>query len=141
MENAFTYVDTLVLVAEDCPALVATVPKKRAGKATVATIQYAMLAERPYVYTQDEIVFRTYLAQNALVLAGEEREEAKRVFFETPRSCMRASPLVRSYGWGIHFNASGTAALVGRETEEYHALAADTRVKKEKGMKRVRETK
>ncbi|WP_199588951.1 DUF6157 family protein [Blastococcus sp. TF02A-26] len=54
----------------------------------------------------------------------EERPEARRAFYARSQACLRASPLGKRYGWGLHADAEGRLALVGRETPEYAEFAA-----------------
>ena len=54
------YYDTLVEVAEDCPASVAHVPQPRGGRKTKAVVEYELLAEHPYTYTEEDIAFGVY---------------------------------------------------------------------------------
>ena len=61
------YYDTLVEVADDCVATVAQVPQARGGRKTKAGIEYELLAEHPYMYTEEDIAFRP------IVLAQELR--------------------------------------------------------------------
>src|SRR6059058_3457182 len=55
-DNCF---DTLIQVAEDCPARTGEEPLARAGNPTVAGLQYKMIAEAPYKYTSDDVIFAT----------------------------------------------------------------------------------
>jgi len=52
-----------------------------------------------------------------------------------PHACLRASPLVKTYGWGIHHDSEGKVALVGRQTDEYKKLVQDRDVEKVAGMR------
>ena len=51
--------DTFIQVAEDCPARTGEEPPPRAGNPTVAGLQYRMIAEAPYKYTSDDVIFAT----------------------------------------------------------------------------------
>src|SRR5258705_3970075 len=51
--------DTFIQVAEDCPARTGEEPPARAGNPTVAGLQYRMIAEAPYMYTSDDVIFPT----------------------------------------------------------------------------------
>jgi hypothetical protein len=41
---------------------------------------------------------------------------------------MRASPLPKKYGWGVHYDAEGKLAIYGVETADYQRFA-DGKVK------------
>ncbi len=117
--------ETFITVSADCPATQAVVPQPRGGRETVASVQHRLLVEEPNRYSQPEILFETYLRRSGL--SPEEkalrREELWTAFFSKPMACLRASPLPKTYGWGIHFDAQGKAALVARESKEYARLA------------------
>lgn len=51
---SMNYCQVLIAVADDCPVSQSVVPENRAGKKTVALLQYEMLAQSPYVHTQEE---------------------------------------------------------------------------------------
>lgn len=134
------YYHTFIALAEDCPVREGVVPTDRGGKPTVATIQYGLLAQQPYTYTQEDILFQTYVSQNGLEPELEADEEGllRKAFFAKSRACLRTSPLVKKYGWGIHFDTDGKAALVGADTEAYEELCRSG-AKVVKGMRSKRE--
>ncbi len=113
--------DTFIAVAEDCPAEAGTVPPETA-RPSVAALSYALLDGRPYELTSADVLFTVY-ADRAGIPAGE-RPAAREAFFAKDQACLRASPLGKRYGWGLHADAEGRLALVGRETPEYAELAA-----------------
>jgi hypothetical protein len=117
--------DTLILVAADCGAEKATVPQRRGEASTVASIQYELLSAHPYEFTQPEILFESFVQRSGLTKAeiARQRRELWEQFFSKSQACLRASPLPKTYGWGIHFNDQGKAALVARESAEYRRLA------------------
>ena len=126
-----TCCDTLILVAPDCGAENATVPPPRGDAPTVATIQYEMLSVHPYQFTQPEILFESFVKRSGLSTAEikRQRSELWEQFFSKSQACLRASPLPKTYGWGIHFNSEGKGALVARESAEYRRLADPARGK------------
>ena len=119
MSSDMNYYDTFILAADDCPAMVGERPAPRNGKATVATIQYGMLAGRPYELTQEDVLYGTWRQQHPEG-PGEDADLRER-FFAIPRACLRASPLGKRHGWGLHFDAEGRVALHGRDSELYRA--------------------
>lgn len=120
--------DTFTSVAPDCPATSAEVPPARATP-SVARLQYDLLADAPYRYTSDDVV---YLSQ------GERRGIDRDTFFAKGQPCLRASPLVKRYGWGVHHDAQGRVALVPVESAEYAALRADPALQQREGMRSSR---
>jgi hypothetical protein len=122
MPSEHNYYDTFILAAEDCPATTSEVPAGRGGKDTIATIHYALLADRPYEVTQSDVLFDTWRRQNPDVDGPEPQLRAE--FFSASRACMRTSPLGKRHGWGIHFDAEGRAALHARDSDLYRAAEA-----------------
>ena len=124
------YFGTLITVSADCPTPDSVVPGK---PDSVAGLQYALLSEAPYGLTSDDVLFEVFARRNDVPEA--ERDEARVAFFAKPQACLRASPLVKSFGWGLHHDAEGRVALVDRNSETYAALLADQRIEKRPGMR------
>ncbi len=53
-----------------------------------------------------------------------ERAALRAHFFAKSQACLRASPLPKSYGWGLHFDGEGRVALCPMESEAYRRLVA-----------------
>ncbi len=121
------YVDSFIAVADDCPVRTSVVPPAKPDtKKSVAVIQYELLADAPYVYTQEDVLFRTSARHKGIPPAElEARGDALREdFFAKPQPCLRASPLFKKYGWGFHFDRGGKVALCPMESSEYTTFAA-----------------
>lgn len=120
------YVDSFITVAEDCPVHKGVVPQtKSEQKRSVAVIQYELLADAPYVYTQEDVLFQTYVRHKAIPPKDLEgrREALRKEFFTKPQPCLRTSPLARKYGWGFHFDREGKVALYPMESSGYERFA------------------
>ena len=128
--HSTNYFNSFIAVAEDCPVASAEIPGPRKGVETIASLQYRILKDKPYVFTSDEVLFEVSSIRRELL--PEEREAAKQEFFSKGQACFRASPLTKRYGWGVHFDEEGRMALYPRESEEYERLCADP------GLERVR---
>lgn len=126
------YFDTFIEVAEDSKTETGSKPPSK-DKKTVAEMQYDLIANNPYKYTSDEVIFQVYADRNDLT--KEEYQQAREVFFSKGQPCFRASPLSKTYGFGIHNDSQGKIALYGIETEEYQTFLADNSIKKVKAMK------
>ncbi len=120
--------DTFILIAEDCPLQAGTVPQPRADKPTVASLEYEFLAAHPYVLTQRDLVLRVEARRRGLGedLAPDEKAVLEAELFAKSRACMRASPLPKSYGWGVHHDAEGRIGLVAAGSPDYARLAVTT---------------
>ncbi|MGF1638919.1 MAG: DUF6157 family protein [Cyclobacteriaceae bacterium] len=129
------YFDTFIEVAEDTKANASTKPPAKDNK-TVAEMQFELLARNPYKHTSDDIFFQVFAERKGLTKA--EYKQAREAFFSKGQPCFRASPLTKTYGFGIHSNSEGKVAMFGMETEEYQQFLADTKIKKVKAMKSSR---
>jgi hypothetical protein len=123
MMHTTNYRDTLITPSPDCRVSTGTVPEK---PGTVAAVQHALLA-RPYAMTSDDLLHAAHAERGG--------EMSRETFFAKPQACLRASPLVKQFGWGIHHDAEGRIALLGMESDAYRALLDDPAVKKVPGMR------
>lgn len=113
----WNYYNTFITVSPDCPAERGIVPPdKKTGK-TKPGIEYEMLSEHPYTYTQEQMLFEVHARHKEI--PAEELEQSKIQFYAKPTACFRASMLAKKYGWGIHFDEAGRMAIVPMESPEY----------------------
>lgn len=126
------YTDTLIEVAEDCPVAGGEVPPTGA-KPSVAALQYELIAGHPYRYTSDDVLFEVYATRSAL--PDNAKAAAREAFFAKDQPCLRASPLGKRYGWGIHHDQDGHVALVPVGSAQYDALADDESLTHVKAMR------
>ncbi|MBE8722681.1 DUF6157 family protein [Sphingobacterium pedocola] len=133
--HSTNYYNTFIEVAEDTKATGGTVPPVK-DKRTVAEMQFQLIDKNPYVFTSDDVLFKVFAERSEL--REDEYEEARAHFFAKGQACLRASPLSKTYGFGIHADKDGRIALVGMETEEYQRFLSDNSVKKVKAMKSAR---
>ena len=127
------YTDTFITASCDSKAAAGMVPTKRGS---IAELQYRLLAERPYALTSDDLLFEVHGIRNGITEADRASERA--AFFAKPKACLRASPLVKQFGWGLHHDAEGKVAAWGAETEDYRRLAVDETLKRVHGMRTSR---
>lgn len=116
---------TFVLVAADCAARRGTVPAEKASGPTVARLQYDLLTARPYAMTLEDLIFAVHVRRAGMdesEAAGRE-ESIRASLFAKPHPCMRASPLPKTYGWGVHHDDEGRIALVAVESDDYARFA------------------
>ncbi len=126
------YFDTFIEVAEDTKADAGTPPPSK-DKKTVAEMQYELISKSPYKFTSDDVFFQVFAERNDLTKG--EYKQAREQFFSKGQPCFRASPLTKTYGFGVHSDSAGKVALFGMETENYQQFVADSNVKKLKAMK------
>lgn len=127
------YFDTLILTSPDCPAGEGTVPPK---PGTVAAMQYEGLMSAPYSRTSDDLLFEVFAERNGI--PEGDRVEARTVFFSKGQPCLRSSPLVKTYGWGVHHDSAGRVAIYGAESAQYRDLVERDDVAKLVGMRSQR---
>ncbi len=135
---AVGYTNTFIRVAEDCRATTGEVPPERGGAPTVAGVQYAMLAAAPGRWTQEDVLIASAPGVRGLDLDGDELERRKAEYFAEPRACLRASPLGKTYGWGLHYDADGRITLHAVGSESYERLAADPTLTQLRAMRSKR---
>lgn len=130
--HSTNYTDTFIEVAEDCRAATGTAPPEK-PEPTIARRQYELIAGSPYQYTSDDLLFAVYAERHGV---GPADLEARRgAFFSRGQACLRASPLAKTYGWGIHYDSAGKVAIYARGSADYDRLKADPSIKQLKAMK------
>jgi hypothetical protein len=133
---SMNYYNTLVEVAEDSPATKAETPQPKAGKRTKPVLEYEMIANHPYKYTEEDIAFETHALLRDIPKA--EWPKARREFLSQDQACLRVSSLGKRYGWGIYNDADGKTVLVPVESAEYQKLLNDPKVAKVKAFRSKR---
>jgi hypothetical protein len=127
------YRNTFIAVSDDCPATTGQAPSASENKPTIASLQFEFLRGKPYEHTSDDVLF--YCALTRQALTGEMARLTRQAFFSKAQACLRCSPLVKKFGWGIHHDAAGKIALYGVDTPEYAAFLRTEGVKAVKGMR------
>ncbi|TDF97956.1 DUF6157 family protein [Paenibacillus piri] len=130
------YYGTFIEVAEDCPVRVAELPKAKGDAKTIPLLEYEMIANHPYQYTQEDVLFGVFAQRNKIMEA--QRQAAREKFFSKGQPCLRASSLCKRYGWGIHHDAQGKVALYAVESDEYKKFMNDASIKHLKAMRSSR---
>ena len=129
------YFNTFIEVAEDCPVSDAEVPPQKGDAKTVANLHFEMIAENPYKFTSDDVIFNAFAAKNGLT---SNLQQERDLFFSKGQACLRASPLGKRYGWGVHSDAEGKVAVYPLGSEEYERFLEDEKLKKVKAMRSKR---
>lgn len=130
------YFNLFIEVAEDTKATSGTVPPVKGSKKTVANYEYEMVSKNPYKFTSDDVFFQVYAERNGI--PSSELEKERELFFSKGRPCFRASPLTKTYGWGVHSNNEGKVAIFGVESKDYIQFLEDTDLQKKKAMRSKR---
>ena len=124
------YSDTFIAVAADCPAARGQTPAK---PGTIAALQLELLQANPYALTSDDLLFEVHARRTGI--DDSDRAAARAAYFARPQACLRASPLVKAHGWGLHHDAGGRVAAFGVETDAYRELAQRADLKQVAGMR------
>ena len=130
------YYNTFIEIAEDSKVDEGVIPPQKGEKKTIANMQFEKLYEHPYEYTSDEILFGVFAERKAF--EESEMEEQRVQYFSKGQPCFRASPLTKSYGWGVHSNDDGKVALYAAGSEEYKQFINDQSIKKVRAMRSSR---
>lgn len=125
------YTEAFICIAPDSAASEGLIPSAKGGRKTIAVLEYELLSANPYVYTQEELQFEVHLKRLSISAreAQRNRDALWDEFFSKSRACLRASPLPRKYGWGLHFDKQGRIALVEVGTPEYRKFSESKRLK------------
>lgn len=133
------YTSTFIAVADDCRAATGEVPVPRGSGPTVASTQYAMLAGAPGRWTEEDVLLASAPGVRGREdLAEEELARLREEYFAQPRPCLRASPLPKTLGWGLHYDAEGRITLHAVGTPEYERLRSDPALTQLKAMRSSR---
>lgn len=130
------YENTFIAIADDCPVAEGEIPPVKGDKRTVANLQFDMVIKQPYKYTSDDVIFEVYAEKNGI--SAGARKKAREEFFSKGQPCLRASPLTKRYGWGVHNDKNGKIAIYASGTTEYNKLMKDKNLKVVKAMKSAR---
>ncbi|MEP9409382.1 DUF6157 family protein [Peribacillus frigoritolerans] len=131
-----SYKNTLITISEDSKVSSAQVPVIKNEKPTIAYIEHDLIKNNPYKFTQEDVQFKTYLIKNQM--EAKNAAELREQFFSKSKACFRASPLVKNYGWGIHYNNQGKIAIYDVNSEMYNQLLKQDDITKLKGMRSKR---
>ncbi len=130
------YFNTFIAVADDCPTGQAEEPPVKNDTKTVAALQFELIAKQPYQYTSDDVLFQVFAQKQDL--SPSELDAARAQFFSKGQPCLRASPLTKRYGWGVHSNADGKVAVYAVGTPEYQQFVDANEIVVVKAMKSKR---
>ncbi|WP_126972927.1 DUF6157 family protein [Gynurincola endophyticus] len=127
------YYNAFIAISEDCNEEEGKIPPMKEEAPSIAALQFNLIQENPYKYTSDDVVFQVYAQKNNINKA--DYVEAREKLFSKGQPCLRASPLTKKYGWGIHFNEEGKMAIYGCGSEEYKNFVSGDMVTIVKAMR------
>lgn len=130
MAHSTNYTNTLITVSSDYSFDHA----KPAKEGTIGALQLDAINKAPYSMTSDDLLFSTQCQK----LGMENNETNRAAFFAKPQACLRASPLVKTLGYGVHHDKNSKIAVFPIESEEYKSLLSDETIVKKPGMRSKR---
>ena len=117
------YFDTFITIAPDWSADAGMAPVVKDGAApTIASRQYAMVADHPYEHTSGGVIFAVWADRREI--PSRDRPAARAEYYSKGQACLRSSDLGKRWGWGIHADAAGRIAVYGVDSPEYQAFAS-----------------
>ncbi|SMY07985.1 DUF6157 family protein [Flavimaricola marinus] len=128
--HSTNYTNTLILPSPDCRAEASVAPPK---PGTVAALQHAALIDAPYQMTSDDLLVQITATRRGL--DSGDHADLRQEIFAKGQPCLRASPLVKTYGWGVHHDGEGKVSLIARNSPEFASLVADESITKTPGMR------
>jgi len=96
-------------------------------------MHFELLINKPYFFNSDDIIFKTFDDKKGITEKDFENENL--TFFSKGQPCLRCSPLVKTYGWGIHYNSEGKVAIVAIDSKDYEKFKTDNSLKQVKAMR------
>lgn len=135
-----SYIRTFVRVSPDCPVTTSEIPLPKNGQKTAHLLQYELLTSAPYTYNHESLIYAVYVIRQGLSQDVIDRDGEKiwTELFSKGHPCLRASALIKRYGFGAHYNEAGKIALYAMESPEYQSLSTDKDIKQLAGMKTKR---
>ncbi len=91
----------------------------------MASTQYAMLAAAPGRWTQEDVLLAFSPQVRGHDVSESDLSKLREEYFTRPRACLRASPLPKTFGWGLHYDADGRITLHAVDSLEYAQLSID----------------
>ncbi|MBN8646943.1 MAG: hypothetical protein J0L55_03240 [Caulobacterales bacterium] len=131
MAHSTNYTNTLITVSGDYKYDHAVIAKS----GTIGAIQLDFIVNNPYQMTSDDLLFSVHALRNKL---NENDANLKNEFFDKPLACLRASPLVKTLGYGIHHDQNSKIAVFPIESADYKGLLEDNNIQKVAGMRSKR---
>jgi hypothetical protein len=135
-----SYKNAFVKVSEDCPLVHSEVPVAKNGKKTAHLIQYELLKAHPYTYDHEGLIYEVFVRRQEIPAEVLKKDKAKiwAELFSKGHPCMRASPLIKRYGFGAHYDEAGKIAIFPMESKAYQAFLKDNTLQLLPGMRNKR---
>jgi hypothetical protein len=125
------YQETFITIAPDCPVDHSVIPTAKGDSVPIHLIQYELLTQHPYTFTEQELIFETHVRRLGLSNAEIKArcEEIWNELFSKQHACLRSSTLAKKYGWGFHYDSNGRIAIYAMESNEYEQISRSGNLK------------
>lgn len=135
-----SYLNTFIKVSDDCPVNHSEIPVSKGDKKPMHLLQYELLTGHPYTYGHEELIYEVFIRQKAIsdAILKSDSEKIKKELFSKGHPCLRASALIKRYGFGAHYNDKGKIAIYPMESNEYSNFVKDESIISLRGMKTKR---
>lgn len=97
-----------------------------------------MLATAPGRWSQEDVQLASSPQVRGQDIDGVELGRLRQEYFSRPRACLRASPLPKTFGWGLHYDADGRITLHAVNSPQYAQLARDASLTQLRAMRTSR---
>jgi hypothetical protein len=131
--HSTNYTNTVILPSPDCKSSEAAIPNKHGS---IAQMQFDRVQHAPYTLTSDEVITQVVAARKDI--PEDELDLFRAEYFSKGQACLRASPLVKTFGWAVHHNADARIALIDPASPEFAELTQDANIKQVNGMRNKR---
>lgn len=102
---------------------------------SVAALQYEMLSDA-YAMTGDELLLAVTGVRRDV--PRDEWDALHIELFSKDQPCLRVSPLVKTHGWAVHYDAQGRIAMVDPSSQRFAELSTDAGITQLGGMRSKR---
>ena len=97
---------------------------------------YERIADAPYTLESDDLLSTVAALRKEIPI--DEHALFRAEFFSKGQACLRASPLVKSFGWAVHHNSDAKIALIDPASARFAELSHDASIKQVTGMRNKR---
>lgn len=135
-----SYLNTFIKVSDDCPVHNSEIPVSKGDKKFAHVLQYELLTSNPYTYGHEELIYEVFVRHKQIPEATiiTDAERIRMELFSKDHPCLRASALIKRYGFGAHYNDQGKIAIYPMESREYNMFLKNKSITCLAGMRSKR---
>lgn len=135
-----SYLNTFIKVSDDCPVHNSEIPVSKGDKKPAHVLQYELLTSNPNRYGHEELIYELFIRHKQIpeTTITTDAEKISTELFSKGHPCLRASALIKRYGFGAHDNDQGKIAIYPMESSEYNMFLQDKSISCLAGMRSKR---